>query len=81
MRKIRPTDFLAVAAVIVAITLITVNNLAANTAGQLLNVSYDPTRELYRSLNDQFVPLYKRRPAGICASGSRTAGPPVRRGR
>jgi sulfate transport system substrate-binding protein len=60
MRKIRLTDLFAVAAVIVAITLIAANNLAANTSGQLLNVSYDPTRELYHSLNDQFVPLYEK---------------------
>jgi len=60
MRKLRLADLLAVAAVISAITLIAVQNLEANTSGQLLNVSYDPTRELYRSLNDQFVPLYEK---------------------
>ena len=60
MRKIRLTDVLAVAGVIVALTLITVTNLDANTSDQLLNVSYDPTRELYHTLNDQFVPLYQR---------------------
>jgi ABC-type sulfate transport system substrate-binding protein len=49
-----------VAGVIVALTLITVKNLGANTPDQLLNVSYDPTRELYHTLNDQFVPLYQR---------------------
>jgi sulfate transport system substrate-binding protein len=60
MRKLRLADLLAVAAVISAITLIAVQNLEANTSGQLLNVSYDPTRELYRTLNDQFVPLYEK---------------------
>jgi sulfate transport system substrate-binding protein len=26
---------------------------------ELLNVSYDPTRELYRAVNEAFVPQYK----------------------
>src|SRR3546814_8697112 len=34
--------------------------LAANAATyDLLNVSYDPTRELYRAVNDKFIPEYK----------------------
>jgi sulfate transport system substrate-binding protein len=27
---------------------------------ELLNVSYDPTRELWRDLNDRFIPLYEK---------------------
>jgi sulfate transport system substrate-binding protein len=61
MIKLRWIDLLAVAAVIVAVTLIAAGNLDAGSATQLLNVSYDPTRELYHSLNDQFVPLYERK--------------------
>jgi len=38
--------------------------LAASTAGAaditLLNVSYDPTRELWRDINDHFIPQYKK---------------------
>ena len=60
MRKIRLTDLLAVAAVIVAVTLVVVKNIDASSSAELLNVSYDPTRELYQDLNDQFVPLYEK---------------------
>jgi sulfate/thiosulfate transport system substrate-binding protein len=38
--------------------------LAATSAGAadvtLLNVSYDPTRELWRDINDHFIPQYKK---------------------
>ncbi len=34
--------------------------LAAADAVELLNVSYDPTRELWRDLNAQFIPAYKK---------------------
>jgi sulfate/thiosulfate-binding protein len=33
---------------------------AAADAVELLNVSYDPTRELWRDLNAQFIPAYKK---------------------
>jgi len=33
---------------------------AADTALELLNVSYDPTRELWRDLNDHFIPVYAK---------------------
>ena len=44
---------------------------AAAQAASLLNVSYDPTRELYRAINDAFV----QTPEGARAptSSSRTA--------
>ena len=29
-------------------------------AVELLNVSYDPTRELWREINEQFIPIYER---------------------
>lgn len=34
----------------------------ANAAGslELLNVSYDPTRELWRDINSNFIPLYEK---------------------
>jgi sulfate transport system substrate-binding protein len=59
MRKIRGTDLLALAAVLVAIALITVRNLDTDATSPLLNVSYDPTRELYHALNEQFVGHYE----------------------
>ena len=39
----------AIAAAALAIGLITAKNLDAGTANEFLNVSYDPTRELYQS--------------------------------
>lgn len=51
----------AVAAVIAGFALIVVKN-APGRAGalQLVNVSYDPTRELYQALNPLFVASYER---------------------
>jgi sulfate transport system substrate-binding protein len=60
MPKIRWTNVAAVAAIIVAAVLITVKNIDASVTRQLLNVSYDPTRELYQSLNEQFVTTYEK---------------------
>ena len=33
---------------------------SAQSAVQLLNVSYDPTRELWREINSTFIPLYEK---------------------
>lgn len=48
----------ALAAVAIAITLVVVKNVGGDPASQLLNVSYDPTRELFQDLNRQFVDKY-----------------------
>jgi sulfate/thiosulfate transport system substrate-binding protein len=50
----------AVAAVFVAFALIFVRNLPGNTNDQLLNVSYDPTRELYQALDAEFAAAYEK---------------------
>ncbi|MGX6998207.1 sulfate ABC transporter substrate-binding protein [Caballeronia sp. KNU42] len=50
----------AVAAVAVAVTLIGVKNVQGDVNRQILNVSYDPTRELYLRLDQQFVANYQR---------------------
>jgi ABC-type sulfate transport system substrate-binding protein len=42
---------IALAAVAIAITLVVVHNVAGDNSTQLLNVSYDPTRELFQDLN------------------------------
>jgi sulfate transport system substrate-binding protein len=49
---------IALAAVAIAITLVVIHNLAGDNSTQLLNVSYDPTRELFQDLNKQFVERY-----------------------
>jgi sulfate/thiosulfate-binding protein len=42
----------------IAITLVLGRNINADTSRQIINVSYDPTRELYHRINEQFVPAY-----------------------
>lgn len=49
----------AIAAVAVAVTLVGVKNVQGDTDRQILNVSYDPTRELYLQLNQQFIANYQ----------------------
>jgi len=50
----------AVAAVVVAFALIFVKNAPGNTTNQLLNVSYDPTRQLYTKLDAEFAAAYEK---------------------
>jgi sulfate transport system substrate-binding protein len=50
----------AVGAVIAAFAMILAKNAPGSTENQLLNVSYDPTRELYQKLDDQFVQEYQK---------------------
>jgi sulfate/thiosulfate-binding protein len=51
----------AVVAVALAFSAIFVKNAPGNTNNQLLNVSYDPTRELYQKLNAEFAADYEKR--------------------
>ncbi len=60
-RSQRWIDLGAVAAVVVAFALIFAKNISGKTDGQLLNISYDPTRELYEKLDVEFVADYERR--------------------
>jgi sulfate/thiosulfate transport system substrate-binding protein len=54
-------NILGIVAIIAAATLITVHNLHHdNSPNQILNVSYDPTRELYAALDKTFVDQYRR---------------------
>src|SRR5437588_931218 len=54
-------NVLGVAAIVVAAGLIGVHNLHRdNSPNQILNVSYDPTRELYAEIDKAFVDQYKR---------------------
>jgi sulfate/thiosulfate-binding protein len=51
---------IAVAAVAIALTILVVKNIEGDTSNELLNVSYDPTRELFQDLNRQFVAQYAK---------------------
>jgi sulfate/thiosulfate-binding protein len=53
-------NLLGLAAVFVAATLVTAKNLQSDPANEILNVSYDPTRELYGALDAQFVAAYQK---------------------
>ena len=58
-----PTTLLntfALLAVAFALAIVAAKNYQGDTRHQLLNVSYDPTRELYTDLNAQFVAQYAK---------------------
>jgi sulfate/thiosulfate transport system substrate-binding protein len=48
----------AIFAVVASSTLLLVRNRGGNKADSLLNVSYDPTRELYQDIDKQFIAAY-----------------------
>src|ERR1700733_3791034 len=50
----------ALTAVAVSAGLVAVANIDSDKTNQILNVSYDPTRELFKDLNQQFVTKYQR---------------------
>jgi sulfate transport system substrate-binding protein len=57
-------NIIGVVAIVLAGVLITVKNLPDHTPNQILNVSYDPTREVYAALDKAFVEQYRKQ-AGI----------------
>jgi sulfate/thiosulfate transport system substrate-binding protein len=54
------TTVLPLVAVVAAVALVFFANLDNDRSIQLLNVSYDPTRELFQDLNRQFVSTYEQ---------------------
>ena len=58
MTQTRSLNAFALSLVVLASAAIVVRNLPARAPVSLLNVSYDPTRELYARLNPQFVSAY-----------------------
>lgn len=50
----------ALAAAVLSVALIAAKNIDSKAPEQLLNVSYDPTRELYQDINRQFVARYEK---------------------
>ena len=61
------------AAIIGLAALIHPTPAAAADSKELLNVSYDPTRELWRALNDAFIPQYAKDTGVALRSTSLTA--------
>ncbi len=60
MTKNRALNAFALGLAILAMSAIAVRNLGARAQVELLNVSYDPTRELYARLNPLFVKTYAK---------------------
>lgn len=54
-------NIVGIVAIVLAATLITVKSLHGHTSSnEILNVSYDPTRELYATLDKAFVEQFRR---------------------
>src|SRR5271170_4243278 len=66
LKRLRPRfriswlNILGVVAIVIAGTAIVVKNLPHAGSNQILNVSYDPTRELYAAIDKAFVPEYRK---------------------
>ncbi|MGL6237120.1 MAG: sulfate ABC transporter substrate-binding protein [Segniliparus sp.] len=58
--KISALNLVGVVALVVAGALLVAGNLPDNSPNQLLNVSYDPTREVYAALDKAFVEHYRK---------------------
>src|SRR5258708_18947234 len=57
-------NVLGVIAIVIAATAIVVKNLPDEGSNRILNVSYDPTRELYAALDKAFIAHYRTQ-AGV----------------
>ena len=64
-----------------ALLLILMITVAAHAQTTLLNVSYDPTRELYKALNQAFAADWKAKTGETVTIRSRTAARASRRAR
>lgn len=64
-RKLSPLNSFAIVLALVAVGAIVLSNYRRPAPIELLNVSYDPTRELYKDINQAFAEDYKRRTGGI----------------
>ena len=65
--------------VAVAAGLIGYRNFDWGGSPKLLNVSYDPTREVYDDIDQALPPIISRGPGAGSALSNCTAGPPGRR--
>lgn len=61
MRRPRVLNAFALSLIALAMIAIAARNLHAHAALSLLNVSYDPTRELYARINPRFAAAYEKR--------------------
>lgn len=73
-RRIPWLNIGAVAAVAIAATLLVVKNSQGFVAHYILNVSYDPTRELYAAVNPAFLKIYEQETGSTAAVRQSHAG-------
>ena len=59
-KHISPLSVVGVVAIVVAGVLLGFKNIHGTSPDELLNVSYDPTRELYAALDPEFVTQYRK---------------------
>jgi len=64
-RKLSFINIFAISLAILAIAAIVLSNYRRPAPIELLNVSYDPTRELYKDINRAFAEEYKNRTGGV----------------
>ncbi|BBY23551.1 hypothetical protein MSTO_37560 [Mycobacterium stomatepiae] len=60
-RRIPWLNVIGVVAIVFAATALVVKNVPQAGSNQILNVSYDPTRELYAAIDKAFIPQYRTR--------------------
>ena len=60
-RRIPWLNVLGVVAIVFATTALVVKNVPEDGSNRILNVSYDPTRELYAAIDKSFIPQYRTR--------------------
>jgi sulfate/thiosulfate transport system substrate-binding protein len=66
-------NVIGIVAVVLALVLVTLRNLPDDTPHQVLNVSYDPTREFYAAFDPAFVEQYRRQ-TGITVDVTQSHG-------
>jgi sulfate transport system substrate-binding protein len=69
----------ALAAVVIAIALVAAKNVSGDASRQILNVSNDPTRELFQDLNSYFVEQYFKETGKRLTITQSHEDPPARR--
>ena len=52
-------DIFALGLAAIAVGTVGIKNYQGDQSGQLLNVSYDPTREVYKEINSKFIVKYE----------------------
>jgi sulfate/thiosulfate transport system substrate-binding protein len=60
MKRVHWINLIGIIAVAAAASALVAKNFYGNSTHKLLNVSYDPTRELYNAINEQFITLYRK---------------------